>query len=176
MPTAINVKIEHDRGPFNGLAEVTGTVTDPTEAVLSGANVTLTNERTRAVITQTSGSAGEFVFAFVPPGVYTLHIERSGFKALTVAGITMSAGQQARGAAVELFNGASLAGWKPRRADKNNGWTARDGALVPDAATPAVARRPACNIALRGYWRAQGSIVMTSQPSGPMPVLTERLC
>ena len=75
---------------------VEGTVTDPSEAVLSGANVTLTNELTRAVITQTSGSAGEFVFAFVPPGGYTLRIELSGFKALTVAGITLSAGQQAR--------------------------------------------------------------------------------
>src|SRR5215510_11917032 len=73
-----------------------GTVTDASEAVLSGANVTLTNERTRAVLTQTSGNTGEFVFAFVPPGVYTLRIEVSGFKALTVAGITLSAGQQAR--------------------------------------------------------------------------------
>src|SRR5215475_6441260 len=73
-----------------------GTVTDASEAVLSAANVTLTNERTRAVLTQTSGNTGEFVFAFVPPGVYTLRIEVSGFKALTVAGITLSAGQQAR--------------------------------------------------------------------------------
>ena len=45
---------------------------------------------------QTSGSGGEFVFAFVPPGVYTLRIEAAGFKALTVAGIILSAGQQTR--------------------------------------------------------------------------------
>src|SRR5262245_38697847 len=68
-----------------------GTVTDASEAVLSGANVTLTNEQTRAVVTQTSGSTGEFVFAFVSPGVYTLRIEVPGFKALNVAGFTLSA-------------------------------------------------------------------------------------
>jgi outer membrane receptor protein involved in Fe transport len=45
---------------------------------------------------QTSGSGGEFAFAFVPPGVYTLRIELAGFKTLTVAGIILSAGQQAR--------------------------------------------------------------------------------
>ncbi len=82
--------------PQANTATFHGTVTDPSGALISGASVTLTNESTRAAMQQTSGSEGEFVFAFVPPGVYTLRIEASGFKTLTVAGISLSAGQQAR--------------------------------------------------------------------------------
>ena len=77
-------------------ATLHGSVTDPSGAVVSGAKVTLTNENTRAVITQESGSGGEYVFPFVPPASYALRVEAAGFKTLTVANIVLSAGQQAR--------------------------------------------------------------------------------
>jgi len=72
-----------------------GTVTDPTGAVVSGATVTLTNENTRAATGATTGSSGDFVFTFVPVGVYTLRIELAGFKTHTSTGISLSAGQRA---------------------------------------------------------------------------------
>jgi outer membrane receptor protein involved in Fe transport len=77
-------------------ATLHGSVTDPSGAVVANAKVTLTNEGTRAVMTQESGSGGEYVFPFVPPASYTLRIEAAGFKALTIANIVLSAGQQAR--------------------------------------------------------------------------------
>ena len=43
----INVNIEHDRGPFNGRAEIVGTVTDPSGAVVPGADVELRRSRQR---------------------------------------------------------------------------------------------------------------------------------
>lgn len=73
-----------------------GTVTDPSEALIAGANVVLTNQGTGATTTQKSGDGGEFVFPFVPPGAYSLRIEATGFKALAAAGINLSAGQQLR--------------------------------------------------------------------------------
>src|SRR4029450_9549070 len=82
--------------PQANTATLHGTVTDPSGAVISGAKVTLTNEGTRAVTTQTSGSGGEYVFPFASPALSTLWIEAPGFKTLTVAGINLSAGQQAR--------------------------------------------------------------------------------
>ncbi|MGH8247973.1 MAG: carboxypeptidase regulatory-like domain-containing protein, partial [Gammaproteobacteria bacterium] len=72
-----------------------GTVTDPSGAVVSGATVTLTNENTRAAMVKKTASSGDFVFTFVPVGVYALRIEASGFKTYTSAGISLSAGQQA---------------------------------------------------------------------------------
>ena len=38
-PNHIGLKIEHDRGPFNGLAEIAGTEIDPTGAVIPGASI-----------------------------------------------------------------------------------------------------------------------------------------
>ena len=82
--------------PQANTATLHGTVTDPSEAAIANASITLTNEGTQAVVVQRSGTGGEFVFAFVPPGVYTLRIELAGFKSLAAAGINLSAGQQAR--------------------------------------------------------------------------------
>ncbi len=71
-----------------------GAVTDPTGAVVSGATVSLTNENTGATTATMTGSSGDFVFTFVPVGVYTLRIELKGFKIYTSTGIRLSAGQQ----------------------------------------------------------------------------------
>ena len=38
---SVDLKIEHDRGPVNGNAEVTGTVTDATGAIVPGATISL---------------------------------------------------------------------------------------------------------------------------------------
>jgi len=36
---SLDLRIEHDRGPFNGLAEVAGSVSDPTGAVVAGSTI-----------------------------------------------------------------------------------------------------------------------------------------
>jgi uncharacterized protein YfaS (alpha-2-macroglobulin family) len=79
-PTKINVNVEHDRGPFNGRAEITGTVNDPSGAVISGADVQLhglSNRKIRSAITDASG---QFSFSAVPGGDYSLEIVATGFK------------------------------------------------------------------------------------------------
>ncbi|MDX2180858.1 MAG: TonB-dependent receptor [Bryobacteraceae bacterium] len=82
--------------PQANTATLHGSVTDPSGASIANAKVTLTNESTRAAMTQESGSGGEYVFPFVPPASYALRIEAAGFKTLSVANIVLSAGQQAR--------------------------------------------------------------------------------
>lgn len=73
-----------------------GAVNDPTAAVISGADVSLLNEGTQAVLRQTSDSAGEFAFNFVPVGTYTLRIEARGFKIAVNTGLKLSAGESVR--------------------------------------------------------------------------------
>jgi type 1 fimbria pilin len=68
-----------------------GIVTDPTGAVVAGAEVTLAHEGTQTARAQTTDSAGEFVFNFVPVGVYTLRIQASGFKVAAHSGIELAA-------------------------------------------------------------------------------------
>jgi len=73
-----------------------GIVTDASNAALPGATVTMRHDATGAVTTKTTDGSGEFVFGFVPVGVYTLKIELSGFKTFESRGLELSAGQNVR--------------------------------------------------------------------------------
>ena len=67
-----------------------GTVADKTGAVVPGASVTLTNEATKFTRTGVSDAKGQYVFASVDPGNYTLRVELSGFKANSITGVRIS--------------------------------------------------------------------------------------
>lgn len=63
-----------------GTGQITGTVTDPQGAVISGATVTVTNVNTgvsRPSIT--TGPTGTYTFANLPPGIYDLKVTAPGF-------------------------------------------------------------------------------------------------
>lgn len=59
---------------------ISGVVVDNQDQLVPGASVTLTNERTQSRRATTTGVRGEFAFQAVPPGVYALTIELSGFR------------------------------------------------------------------------------------------------
>ncbi len=59
---------------------VTGTVKDPTGAVVVGAECTLTNTATNIAQKIKSTSAGAYTFEAVPAGTYSLKVVASGFK------------------------------------------------------------------------------------------------
>jgi len=62
---------------------IVGTVTDPTGAAISAANVTLTNAGTAERRTAQTDSSGNYQFVNLVPGVYKVDIETTGFKHLT---------------------------------------------------------------------------------------------
>jgi hypothetical protein len=59
---------------------VTGTVTDTSNAVVSGANVTVASANTGQTRTTTTGNAGEYAITNLKPDTYTLTIEHAGFQ------------------------------------------------------------------------------------------------
>lgn len=63
-------------------ARVQGVVTDPTQAVIPGATVVLTNTQTGVTATRQTNLSGWYVFDFVEPGLYTLTVEAEGFQRL----------------------------------------------------------------------------------------------
>lgn len=76
-----------------GSGELTGLVTDPTGAVISGAEVTLTNSATGEKRTTTTTGAGIYRFVALPIiGSYTLEAAPKGFKKTQVANIVVSVG------------------------------------------------------------------------------------
>ncbi len=59
--------------------DLTGTVTDPSGAVVSTATVTLKSDATGATRTTTTSSNGAYRFALLPPGNYTVSVSAEGF-------------------------------------------------------------------------------------------------
>ena len=66
---------------------ITGTVKDSTGAVISGAQVKLTNVSTNVIQSTVSTSSGTYVFNSVPVGTYTLRVDAPGFKTYVEKGI-----------------------------------------------------------------------------------------
>ena len=62
------------------LGAISGTVTDPSKAVLAGANVTITNEATNDTRTVQTDSRGFYDVESLEPGSYTVTISATGFK------------------------------------------------------------------------------------------------
>ncbi len=60
---------------------IQGTVTDPSGAVVGGANITITHKGTGQVITTTSTNSGTFNSGGLIPGDYVLRVEAKGFRA-----------------------------------------------------------------------------------------------
>jgi len=65
-----------------GSSSLTGTVVDTTNQVIPGCSVMLTNEVSGEQRTETTNALGDFVFAGVSPGIYTIRIEKTGFRPL----------------------------------------------------------------------------------------------
>ena len=71
---------------------INGSVTDATGAEVSGAAVTATNVATGVTSKSTSSSAGDFLFADLPLGTYTVTITANGFAVEKYDKVEVSAG------------------------------------------------------------------------------------
>jgi hypothetical protein len=59
---------------------VSGTLTDPSSAVIQGAKVTLVDEQKGYQFTAKSDANGHYLFASIPPGLYSVSVEIKGFE------------------------------------------------------------------------------------------------
>ena len=85
--------------------DLTGTVTDPSGAVVSGATVTLQSSSNGATRNTTTGSNGTYRFSLLSPGSYLVTVTASGFsKAQTQTSVNIG---QATVADVKMAVGAS---------------------------------------------------------------------
>jgi hypothetical protein len=80
---SIDLKIEHDRGPANGLAQITGSVSDPTGAVVPRATVKMVETLTGRSRVATTNDSGDFELAAVPPGDYDVQVSAPGFRTVS---------------------------------------------------------------------------------------------
>ncbi len=74
---------------------IRGEVSDASGAVVPGATVTLTNEGTKGSRNLVTDAKGNYFFAAVQPGSYTLTVEIPGFKSVEKKGLRMSSNETA---------------------------------------------------------------------------------
>ena len=77
-------------------AQITGTVKDPSGAVVSGALVTLRNVGTNVARNIKTSKEGDYLFTLLPIGTYELNVSQQGFEKYQQTGITLQINQYAR--------------------------------------------------------------------------------
>jgi uncharacterized protein YfaS (alpha-2-macroglobulin family) len=102
----ITLDLEHDRGPFNGLTQIIGTITDPSGAVVPGASVTVREASTGKTRNVSANAAGQFTLAGLAPGRYDVQITVAGFKTAS-RGLTLRARDRAILSAILSLGSAS---------------------------------------------------------------------
>jgi len=73
--------------------QITGVVKDPDQAVVSGSQVVLTNQQTRAKVTAATDAQGVYKFASLPPGAYIVEADVKGFKTIVSPELKVVAGE-----------------------------------------------------------------------------------
>lgn len=76
-----------------GMATLGGTVTDPSDALVPGAQVTLSNAELKEERKAVTNSVGQYVFSAVLPGSYKLSVTAAGFQESLITGVELTSGQ-----------------------------------------------------------------------------------
>jgi outer membrane receptor protein involved in Fe transport len=74
-------------------AQLSGTITDKSNAAIPGANISVTNSGTGIKRTTQTNETGLYVVPFLDPGTYEIVIQKDGFRTLSRAGIKLDVAQ-----------------------------------------------------------------------------------
>src|SRR3954469_7282738 len=77
-------------------AQLGGKITDPSGAVIVGAEVTLRNSQTGINRKTTSNKEGEYRFTLIPIGKYEIAVRQQSFQTYEQKGITLDINQNAK--------------------------------------------------------------------------------
>jgi len=77
-------------------ADIVGTVTDSTGAVVPDSKVAITNLGTKVSASKQSNESGDYTFNLLIPGHYSVVVELTGFKKYQVADVALAAGDRVR--------------------------------------------------------------------------------
>src|SRR6266404_7117733 len=86
---------------------ISGTVTDPQGAVVSGAKVKTTNTATGTVYDTTSDNSGSFRVSLIPAGQYKIEVTQAGFKTAVQNDVSVTPGVDRNVGSIKLPIGES---------------------------------------------------------------------
>src|SRR3954468_23485870 len=76
--------------------EITGRISDPTGAAIPAAEISLMSVATNAVRNTVSTDSGDYTFPAVPPGSYTVKVEKTAFKSASTTDVQVQIQQTVR--------------------------------------------------------------------------------
>src|SRR4051794_9825496 len=76
------------------LGTITGTITDVTGAVVSGAKITIREQSTGVTESVESDNSGVYIRPLLKPGTYTVEVEATGFRKAVQRDILLSTGDR----------------------------------------------------------------------------------
>ena len=79
-------------GQSTATGTVSGLVTDPSNAVITGAAVKLVDTATSTTRDTTTNDAGRYIFVNVTPGAYEIKVTKTGFAQSVVSHLTVEIG------------------------------------------------------------------------------------
>jgi hypothetical protein len=82
--------------PQTQLATVFGAITDPSSAVVPGVTVTIASQGTGLKRSTVTDTAGEYRFAGLPTGDYSLRIQKTGFQSQVREGVELTSAAEVR--------------------------------------------------------------------------------
>jgi Carboxypeptidase regulatory-like domain len=85
-----------------GNGHLSGVVTDPSGAVIGGANVKLMDENGSIVSQTTTDSGGNYSFSALSPGSYRVQTERPGFKTTLITQLNVAPGENQANARLDV--------------------------------------------------------------------------
>jgi len=75
---------------------ITGTVTDPSGALVVDATVVVTNAGTNVASTTKTTTAGDYTVPYLEAGTYTISVTKAGFETFETTGVRIASSQTAR--------------------------------------------------------------------------------
>ena len=75
---------------------ITGSVKDPSGAMISGADITVTNSETNATYQTKSTQSGDYTVPYLEAGTYSVTVARTGFQSYTEQGVQLQPSQTIR--------------------------------------------------------------------------------
>ncbi len=81
---------------FGQTAQLTGRIGDQTNAVVPDTRITVTNTKTNVSRDSLTNGEGFYTIPLLPPGEYSIEVNKDGFKPIQQSGITLQVGQVLR--------------------------------------------------------------------------------
>jgi uncharacterized protein YfaS (alpha-2-macroglobulin family) len=151
----IAVRMEHDRGPDNGLAQMNGVVEDVTGAVISQAQIRARRNEGGIVLEAVADEAGKFSFPAIKPGKYEVTVSARGFES-SLRTLTIAARDRA------VLSAQLMVGSESQTAMVEA--TGRNIAVVNAEAASVIDAPMAAPAAIVG--RAEGGMIKAKEASG----------